>query len=264
MVFPPLFWILASVSLVMCLVGFYRFSWFTSVGHALTAAGCGAALLVNSLLQGVYTLPYALLCAVLTVYGLRLGVFLLVRDFSEPFKRVALDLAAKQQDSLEWSLSAWMLVSVLHPLLCAGPLYRLANGRTEADLFLWVGTGLALLGLLIETEADREKFAAKKKCANLPAMRGLYRLCRCPNYLGELLFWTGLLVSGLSCLRGWQWLTALGGYALVVAVVLRTVRQLESRQQENYGGLRIYQQYAARTGLLFPWRDRRPAAPSEA
>jgi steroid 5-alpha reductase family enzyme len=30
------------------------------------------------------------------------------------------------------------------------------------------------------------------------ATQGLDKLCRCPNYLGEIIFWTGVFIAGIT------------------------------------------------------------------
>ena len=46
-------------------------------------------------------------------------------------------------------------------------------------------------GVLLESVADAQKKAAKKINKHRFVDTGVYRLVRCPNYLGELIIWTG-------------------------------------------------------------------------
>lgn len=45
---------------------------------------------------------------------------------------------------------------------------------------------------------------------------GLYKLVRCPNYLGEVLFWTGGVLSSLSIVSSTEFLIGLAGYVYIV------------------------------------------------
>ena len=83
---------------------------------------------------------------------------------------------------------------------------------------------------------------------------GLYRLVRCPNYLGEMVFWTGVLVSGIDALQGvGQWVMALIGYVGIVFVMFSGARRLEIRQNKNYGKDPEYQQYVKTVPILLPF-----------
>ena len=76
---------------------------------------------------------------------------------------------------------------------------------------------------------------------------------RCPNYFGELLFWTGVLISGFSALRGAvQWAVALIGYILIVYVMFSGAKRLELRQNKSYGQDEAYRAYVARTPIILP------------
>ena len=78
-------------------------------------------------------------------------------------------------------------------------------------------------GICIEALADKQKSDAKKKNPNKPAMTGLYKYSRCPNYFGEILFWTGAIVSGIGALKGWQWLIAAGTLVLVALLKISPI-----------------------------------------
>lgn len=88
----------------------------------------------------------------------------------------------------------------------------------------------------------------------MAAMKGLYRIVRCPNYFGEILFWTGVMAGGLTSLHGAvQWITALTAYAMIIGIMISGAARLEKRQNSNYGKDPVYQAYTAKTPVLFPW-----------
>ena len=119
---------------------------------------------------------------------------------------------------------------------------------------LYVGFVVMLFGLILETSADLQKSAAKKKAPYALVSTGLFSFVRCPNYLGELIFWLGVLLSGTSALKGaWQWSLALLGYVLLIYIMFSGARRLEIRQKKNYGGDPAYQEYVKRVPILLPF-----------
>ena len=82
---------------------------------------------------------------------------------------------------------------------------------------------------------------------------GLFRLVRCPNYLGEMIFWTGVFLSGIGAVRGWQWLVCLLGYGGIIFVMFSGARRLEVRQNKNYGKDPEYQKYVKTVPILLPF-----------
>ena len=83
---------------------------------------------------------------------------------------------------------------------------------------------------------------------------GVYRLVRCPNYLGELVIWTGaFIVCFGACCSAWQWIIAAIGYIGIVYVMFSGARRLEIRQNGAYGKDPEYQAYIKKTPILLPF-----------
>lgn len=251
MVFPNLFWILAVVSAVLCSIGFYRFVWFMSVGYGLAVAGCGAALLIAGLIGGNFSIPYLQLCILLVIYGCRLGLFLLIREMKNAAYKKTLDAQTKPVPIFV-KVVMWLMMALLYPMQVSPVMYRLVNGGAS-DACAWIGAGITLIGVVMEAVADKQKSAAKKVNPHMVAMDGLFKLCRCPNYFGEILVWTGCFVSGLSILKGWQWAVAVFGYVCIVYIMFSGAKRLETRQNKNYGDKQEYRDYANKTPILIPF-----------
>ncbi|MDD5917840.1 MAG: DUF1295 domain-containing protein [bacterium] len=251
MVFPNLFWILAVVSAILCSIGFYRFVWFMSVGYGLAVAGCGATLLITGLISGNFSIPYLLLCILLVVYGCRLGLFLLIREMKNAAYKKTLDAQTKPVPIFV-KVAMWLMMALLYPMQVSPVMYRLVNG-SASDACAWIGAVITLIGVVMEAVADKQKSAAKKVNPHMVAMDGLFKFCRCPNYFGEILVWTGCFISGLSVLKGWQWAIAAFGYVCIVYIMFSGAKRLEIRQNKNYGDKQEYQKYASKTPILIPF-----------
>ena len=83
---------------------------------------------------------------------------------------------------------------------------------------------------------------------------GLYRIVRCPNYLGEMIFWTGVLFTAFGAVSHWgQWAVILVGYIGIIFVMFSGARRLELRQDKNYGNDPEYQEYVKTIPILLPF-----------
>jgi steroid 5-alpha reductase family enzyme len=132
--------------------------------------------------------------------------------------------------------------------------FRLANGPHASELWAWIGAAVTLCGILLEAVSDAQKAAAKKVNPKRFVDTGLYRIVRCPNYLGELVIWTGVLISAIGAhLSWWQWIVAGIGYIGIVFVMFSGARRLELRQNETYGNDPEYQNYIKNTPILIPF-----------
>ena len=122
--------------------------------------------------------------------------------------------------------------------------------------FISVGYGLSIaaIGVALEAMADLQKSAAKRRNSRRFVDTGLYSFVRCPNDLGELLIWVGMLLTGTTALKGaWQWVLALLGFAMIVWIMFSGARRLELRQDKNYGADPEYQKYVRTVPILIPF-----------
>jgi len=256
--------ILYIVCAVLCAVGFYKFVYFLSIGYGFAVAGGGIAIFILNILiphTTETTAPWfiPLIQAVLfVIYGARLSGFLLVRELKNiTFKKtdVAKDTLAKNGEKkmpIFVLATIWITVAALYVTQVSPMLFRCFNGSPDIIVPI-VGFVISALGLILETIADNQKSAQKKERPDMVATKGLYKMCRCPNYLGEIIFWTGVFVGGISTYSGFgQWAMAIFAYIAIVFIMFNGAQRLEKRQMGRYGDNEEYNTYANKTPIIIP------------
>lgn len=253
MVFPAYFWLVVVVAVAISAIGFKNYIWFFSIGYGFAIAGEGILLL---LLYGQsLSLGTALCCLIFIVYGCRLGGYLAYREMKLKtyHKHLGDDIKDSKKIPIGAKISIWIFCAALYVTMVCPVFYRLNNG-SGSDVFTYIGAGLMLLGFLMETIADQQKKSAKMTAPHRFVDTGLYRFVRCPNYLGELILWTGVLISGFGSLSGFgQWALAIIGYLGIVYVMFSGARRLELRQNKTYGSDPEYQKYSSTVPIMLPF-----------
>lgn len=243
------------IYLVCCIssaIGFYKFVYFMSIGYGLAIAASSLTMLLQY--KDSVTLLASMLCLLYIAYGLRLSSFLLIRELKQKAYRamISKEFGDKPMPFFV-KMVIWLACSSLYVAQISPVLYRLEN-RKEAFASAVVGILIMLFALVLETIADRQKAKAKVHDPQRFCSTGLYRWVRCPNYLGEVLFWTGSLISGFGALiTGLQYIVAISGYLLLVYVMLSGAKRLEKRQNLRYQKDEEYQRYVQNTPILFPF-----------
>lgn len=246
---------LLALSFAVSAVGWIYFIYFFSIGYGFAISALSVATAV--LFHDVMTLPAAILLGVLFVYGIRLALYLLIRERkSASYKKILYQPDNTKRKPIFamfmiWISCALLYVGQISPVTFY--LYNLELGALVNHTWAWVGALVAAAGVIIEMVADAQKSAAKKINANRFVSHGLYRIVRCPNYFGEVLMWTGsfLICFGACCTVG-QWVIASLGYIGIVYVMFSGARRLELRQNETYGNDPEFQAYIKRTPLILP------------
>ena len=238
-------------------VTMYKSAYCFTVGYGCSVLSM--ALVLTSLIDDIGdTVSYLALVAV--VYGLRLMLFLLYRDlnvsgmhnstkkFDEKFSRLrVLPLACFLS-----ILYAAMLCPLLFALRQRGVETASPVAKLGMSLLRNGGLFLAFNGMLIEAVADQQKLLIKRRHKAqygekkfISPTSGLFSFCRHPNYFGEILFWTGILLGGVTS-------STLGnvfgvvGWATLVSIMISSAKRLDAKQKTNYGDQDEYIRWRAR------------------
>ena len=252
--------ILLAVCAIACCVGFYKFVYFLSIGYGFAVAAGGVATLIMYLVNPTAT-PWWIVvvqAALFVAYGARLSGFLLLRELKNvTFKKtdVAKDTLVKNDEKkmpVFVLATIWVFVSILYVAQVSPMLFRYDNGSTDVIVPV-IGFAVSIFGLILESIADKQKSEQKKENPNSVATKGLYKIVRCPNYLGEITFWTGIFISGLTTYASaGQWIMAVLAYVAIVYIMFNGAQRLEKRQMERYGDDKAYNEYADKTPIIIP------------
>ena len=257
MMFSSSFLALFCVALIISSLGWYRFLYFISVGYGLSIVGCSIAMIVmysDCLQPSTFTL-----CFLLILYGLRLTGFLLMREIkSTSYKKALPELTQTSKPiTFPFKLMFWLSAAILYVMQVSPVFFRLDNVSRILSTN-WVGASVGgvvmALGIGLESWADLQKYQSKRKNPQRFCDTGLYRIVRCPNYLGEIIFWTGCFISGIGSNHTMgQWIVSALGYLAIVYIMFGGARRLEIRQNKNYGDDPEYQCYVKNTPILIPF-----------
>ena len=263
--FGAAFLVLVIISLVVSSVGFYKYVYFISLGYGFSVAAMGVAMFI--MYMDMLDLATLLMCVLFLVYGCRLGGYLLVREIKSASYRSTMKKEIKDGKDMKMvaKISIWTSCALLYALQVSPLLFRLRDVEymlktATFDVVIGapnpvalVGAVIMLFGIMLESAADWQK--SKQKAVNPSRFcdKGLYKIVRCPNYLGEVLFWTGVFVSGVNIYaNAWQWIGAATGYLCIVYIMFGGARRLELRQNRNYGEDPEYRMYVKKTPILLP------------
>ncbi|HUX13362.1 MAG TPA: DUF1295 domain-containing protein [Spirochaetia bacterium] len=254
---------LLLVTLILSSIGFVRTVYFVGTGYALSVAGAAYFSFVLFRSSGS---PGALLHMFLVVlYGFRLAGYLALRDRKGSYQRErhATDAIYGNQN-LPVRLGIWLGVSLLYVAMASPVLFHFAglyalsratsNAGTGAGAVVVVGLVIGFVGLLFEWVADRQKASAKRRNPDSFCSGGVYRIVRYPNYLGDIVLWTGSFIAGVPYYDGIaQWMISAAGLAALVLIVVGAARRLEEKQEQRYSGNPAFRKYVDSVPILIPF-----------
>ena len=232
-------------------IGFIKMIYFITTGYGFSVAIIGLFLLLSF---NDLTLDERILGILYIIYGLRLGIFIIKRNLNSSYTNKMKNRIKTNKDfSLFVLIMIWISCSLLYACQTSPLAYKIISEKKEKK-YSYIGIIIAIIGLLIEIEADNQKARAKKINPNRFVDSGLYKLIRCPNYFGEIIFWTGNFISGIKIYIGFiQWFIALLGYVGIIFVMFSGARRIELQQNKSYGEDKNFKEYIQKTPLLIPF-----------
>ena len=150
---------------------------------------------------------------------------------------------------MTWNLQGmWVSVCSLSALTAMSS----SKGVVVNELF-FIGIFIFISGLLLEVIADYQKTQFRNQPKNNGHFinSGLWAYSRHPNYVGEIVLWTGVSVMSFSSLSGVQYIALISPvFTYLLIVYVSGVRILESSGKKRWGHLKSYQEYLKNTPSL--------------
>ena len=237
------------INIALFLVAFRRKTdKLTDVSYAVSFVALG----FYALAQGPLT-PYRFtLFALISIWAVRLGGFLLFRIWhtgkDARFDHMRGDFWKFGRFWASQGLSVWI---ILIPALLA-----LRYEHADFSLQALIGLLVWASGLVIEATADIQKYNFSSNSANKGKWidQGIWHYSRHPNYFGEICVWIGTYLFAASVLSGTE--SAVGAVSpLFIATLLLFVSgipTLEKSADARWGTLDAYKKYKKRTSILLP------------
>lgn len=217
----------------------------------------GVTAIVLVLVDGVADPLGLCLAAMVVAWALRLAAYL--------FKRILSIKVDHRFDGMRdkplvfarfWILQAFSVAIIMLPVTLA-----LGHEEPSPSPLHWIGALAWLLGLLIESVADAQKSAWKRRGEASYIDQGLWAWSRHPNYFGEVLLWWGIWLFALPSLSGLDHLAFLGPLFITLLILFVSgIPLLEKAADKKYAGREDYAAYRASTSILMPLPPKRRSA----
>lgn len=208
--------------------------------------------LLTAILHGSWYFRQIVLTLFVVIWGLRLGVFLLLRILQWGEDRRFDDKRSNLlRFAIFWVLQAVWVWTVSLPVTIVN-----ASGINPsvhpADIVGWL---LWALGFIAEAAADQQKLTFKSSPANSGRWcdAGIWKWSRHPNYFGEILLWWGIFIAATPVLRGGQWAVIAGPvFITLLLLFLSGIPMLEESADKRFGSNAGYRRYKNQTSPLVP------------
>jgi steroid 5-alpha reductase family enzyme len=242
--------VIALIMLILWIVGTVRCD--ASIVDPFWGTGFVIVAWLSWQLNSPVEIRVLLLTILVTVWGLRLSMFLLWRNWGHGEDRRYAAMRAHHGSRFWWiSLGSVFLLQGAILWFVSLPIQVAAVGNLS-DPLNWldaIGIGLWMVGLSFETIGDWQlaRFKANPKNSGRVMDRGLWRYTRHPNYFGDFCIWWGLYLIASAGGGGWTILSP-----LLMSLLLMKVSGVTLLETTIIDRRPDYAAYQARTNAFFP------------
>lgn len=252
--------ILGIIYLIQLVVFLLSFALKTEHYYDLTGGITYISVMVYALYQkqllDALDFRSIILGALILIWAMRLSSFLFLR-----IRRAGKD---RRFDKIKTNFTRFMLAWTLQGFwvfMCTLPaITAIASASKTADTFLVVGTILWLFGFVVEVVADQQKskFNQNPKNKGQFISTGLWSISRHPNYVGEVLLWTGIAIIAIPVLSGLEYVALISPiFTYLLLTRVSGVNLLEASADKKWKDHEAYQKYKEKTAVFFPFLNRK-------
>ena len=212
----------------------------------------GFALYQKKQILGTIDFDSMLIGILISVWTLRLGMFLFYRVF-----KVGEDDRFEAVKTSASRFFIWFTVSGLWVSLTSIAAINILTTKIDHNnyYFVYLGALVWLFGFLFEVISDYQKMKFK----NIPENKnkfidtGLWSLSRHPNYFGEIILWIGIFIITLPSISGIDYITIISPiFVYFLLNKISGINLLEIKAQKRWGDLESYKAYRSKTPQLIP------------
>lgn len=206
------------------------------------------------------TLSYVIV-GFISVWGIRLSLRLLKRNYGKPE-----DFRYKQWRA-EWGenvviiafFRVFVIQAIINFVVGSASYYVIKFNQFNLDVgfmyFVIIGMIIAFTGLFFEVVGDEQLRQHINKRSGKLLQTGLWSITRHPNYLGEILIWLGLYITGFTSLLNGNfnvvyYIVLIISPALMTTVLIKLSTPLLEKNMEKY---EAWEEYTKKVPMIFPF-----------
>ena len=198
--------------------------------------------------DGIINFGNIIVSSLIIMWTLRLGTFLFTR-----IKKAGEDKRFREiKKSFSWFFMAFTISGMWVSICAICALTGISNG-IELTGITYIGIIIFIIGFALEIISDNQKTNFRKIEYNKDKFitTGLWKYSRHPNYLGEIVLWTGVAIISYSSLEIYQMFTLVSPiFTYLLLVNVSGINLLEKSGDKKWGHLESYKIYKRNTPRL--------------
>jgi steroid 5-alpha reductase family enzyme len=205
---------------------------------------------------GNYTFKNQLIFAAIVLWGLRLCIYLALRNIGKPEDKRYADIRLQAGTNANKKILSFYLIQAALAFLLFLPIYLIfLNPSTKIGIFEGVGIAIFIISALCEAISDEQLRAFKANKSNIGEIcdKGFWYYSRHPNYFFEWLAWVGLFIIGMGAAYGFIaiYMPAIMYFLLTKGTGIQMTEAVILTTKEHK-----YKLYINTTSAFFPWKKK--------
>lgn len=195
-----------------------------------------------------------LLLLLLTLWALRLSIFLAIRNWGQEEDRRYQQIRANNEP--HFNIKSIYIIFGLQAVLAwiiSIPLLMTLSVDTDIGMIELIATGIWITGFILEAVADQQLYRFKSNPENKGKVldTGLWAYSRHPNYFGEFLIWWAYFLFAMSTGAWWTVFSP-----ILMTLLLLKVSGVSLMEKDITERRKNYRQYIESTNAFFPGKPK--------